>query len=402
MKILIPNATSPKNIGDLAILTGLISLLGKNNKIKVHSTEPQLYNREFDKFKVSHTLYSWAVFKNRNVISRVKNIGELLINYGLLKFGFNTPKIGKSSLILKDYLNADVILFVGGGYLRSQKGIKQSLNLLMTLLHFYIAKKTKAKKIVAPISFGPFAYKWQEKYAAGVLKEFDIVATRERYSYNLLKKYKLANLISSSDSSFFLNVKKENRDLQRRNVVLGFTIREWLREKLQKNFEAEFTDAIAMFAKTTGVQIRPIVQVDAPKYGDNDADLTKKIAIDLKGKGVKVLPIKKIVDLKSAFKVYGELDLLLGMRMHSNILAAIQGTPFVAISYEHKTEGITRQLVMEKYCVKCEKVNKENLYKLLVDVYTNKIDLKNKLISSVKTIQVNETQKWNKFLSQNQ
>ena len=52
-----------------------------------------------------------------------------------------------------------------------------------------------------------------------------------------------------------------------------------------------------MFAKTTSVQIQPIVQVDAPKYGDNDADLTKKIAIDLKGKGVKVLPIKKIVDL---------------------------------------------------------------------------------------------------------
>ena len=86
--------------------------------------------------------------------------------------------------------------------------------------------------------------------------------------------------------------------------------------------------------------------------------------------------------------------------MHSNILAATQGTPFLAISYEHKSEGISKYLGMEKYCIKCEKVDKENLYELLVDVYKNRNDLKNKLASSIKAIQINETQKWNKILSQ--
>ncbi len=49
VRILIPNATSPKNIGDLAMLVSLIDLINKsidNAYITVHSTDPSLHDKK--------------------------------------------------------------------------------------------------------------------------------------------------------------------------------------------------------------------------------------------------------------------------------------------------------------------------------------------------------------------
>ena len=71
------------------------------------------------------------------------------------------------------------------------------------------------------------------------------------------------------------------------------------------------------------------------------------------------------------------------MRMHSNILAATQNKPFIAIAYEHKTNGISKQLGMDKYCIKVEDVNEDKLYRLLINMYKkydkNSSIIKNKL-----------------------
>ena len=83
-------------------------------------------------------------------------------------------------------LTADLVVFPGGGYLRSKKGITQSLNLLMYLAIFYFAKLGRAKLLVAPISFGPFAYKWHERISAHVLKKSDVIMVREKISFEMI------------------------------------------------------------------------------------------------------------------------------------------------------------------------------------------------------------------------
>ncbi len=398
MKILIPNATSPENIGDLAILTGLISVVGKNNNLKIHSTEHKLHKRFF-KYDFSHTLYSWAVFEDRSFSSRVKKITELLINYFLIMAGFKALIFGKSSKLIKEYFNADLILFVGGGYLRSQKGIKQTLNLLMLLIQFQIAKKSSAKKIIAPISFGPFAYKWQEGLSVKILKGFDLISAREEISYKILKKYKVKNLIISCDTSFMLKPQKsKNKNLKNDKFVLGFTIREWLKDENQKKFENEFTESIILFSRKTKSTIQPIIQVDAPKYGDIDLLIAKNITIKLQNQGIIVKPIIKIKNIKHAFDTYNSIDLLLGVRMHSNILASLQGTPFVAVSYEHKTDGIIRQLEFSKNLINIYDFNRKIALSKLLNCrkYLNKNE--KQLLKLTKKIRIEEKLKWKGYI----
>jgi colanic acid/amylovoran biosynthesis protein len=396
MNILIPNATGPTNIGDQAILLPLIDILKKkfpNAHITLHSATPYLYKKKLVDHIDSH-LYYWAVFENRSTLERTKRVGALLIAYSSLRLRLPLLAHGTLKKLLENYLYADLIVYIGGGYFRSQKGISQSLNLLMICLLFQFGRVVTAKKIIAPISFGPFAYNWQENYVAKIISGFDVIATREDYSYKLLKKYKISNIIHSTDTALFLPIEKR-KSHPKAGFILGFTIRKWLDSESQKKFETSFSEAIIRFDQFVKTTVQPIVQVDAPQYGDVDASLTTKIVKDLRSAKLKINETKTVTDLQQGAKIYGNVDILLGMRMHSNILAALSGTPFVAISYEHKTDGLTKDLGVEDYVIKCEDVNSQNLYALLKKAYTNREQLKKTINTSVSEIRQKETERWN-------
>jgi colanic acid/amylovoran biosynthesis protein len=402
LKVLIPNATSPKNPGDqamLSVLIGLIKQVHRKAVITVHTTDPQLYTNSA--VKINHTLYSWSVFENRSVLVRFVRLMKLLMQYVFLRIGVNHTIADKTlSQLVADYTNADLILFVGGGYLHSKKGLKQSLNVLMQAFLFKFASVFEAKKIVAPISVGPFGYAWHETIAMSALRAMDMVALREKFSFSLTQKHGLKNAVLAADHALLTYTKNNTkRKNPQKALVVGFTIRKWLQESKQAHLEASVLSALEKFALKTGASIQPIIQVDAPEYGEDDIAVTARITQALKKRSITVLPTKKVKDVLNAVTIYSDIDLLLGMRMHSNIIAATQGTPFVAISYEYKTEGIAEQLAMKKYCISCEKITSKNLYSLLIDVYTKRKSLRKKLGETVATIQHKETIQWGSYLS---
>lgn len=403
LKILIPNATSPLNLGDQVMLEELLKLLKsthRNGEITIHSTDPKLYKKN-PQYKIDHTLYSWSVFTSKKSIVRLIRLMQLIIHCLGKKYHINITlpfkDDNKIKEIINDYEKADLVVFAPGGYLRSQKGLTQTLNLFMQLVPFEFAKLFYGKIIVAPMSFGPFGYRWQERIAAKAIQGLDLVGAREKYSYRLMKDHKVNNLILSSDFALLLK-KKTGKINKSTRSVLGFTIRTWFYKKKQEDFEENVVEAIRKFSVKTNSIIQPIVQVHAPKYGEDDAIVTKKIIAKIKTKDVDLLKMKTIKNAQDALNVFSNIDLHLGMRMHSNIFAAIQGTPFVAISYEHKTEGIAEQITMGKYCINGEKVDKDNLYNLLIDAYKNRNNLRNKLLNSIKTIQDKEEKRWRLIL----
>ncbi len=55
----------------------------------------------------------------------------------------------------------------------------------------------------------------------------------------------------------------------------------------------------------------------------------------------------------SYFQQYliGQLDMVVGMRYHSNIFSAKMGTPFISVSYEQKMAGFMQTMGLEAYCL---------------------------------------------------
>lgn len=396
MHILIPNVTGPTNIGDQAILLPAIELL-KNNfpgaYITIHTTSPSMYKKDVVD-KVDSHLYNWAVFEDKSSLKRIKRLTELLIAYSSLKLNLPLFAKGKLKYLLEDYFKADIILFIGGGYFRSKRRFSQTLNLIMISSLFRFARLTKAVKVVMPFSYGPFAYAWQERYSADTLDNFDLIAARELFSFNALKKSKVKNVILAADTALLLDA--EHKTKKTNDFILGFTIRNWFTTKRQNVFDKDFIEAICAFTHNTHSSIQPIIQVKGNNYGESDEVITKKIVKALKKRNVTVLPVQIIRSTQDLF-IYSQIDLLLGMRMHSNILAAVYGTPFVALSYEHKTEGIAKNLDMQDFVIKCEEVNKHNLYELLMKAYESRISLKKTIDTSIKKIKKTETDRWNNY-----
>lgn len=130
MRILIPNATGPTNIGDQAILEPLIKLIKTNypkSTLTIHSSVPKKYKVKIAD-ELANTLYSWAAFENRNILIRIYRVLTLFISYLSFRTQLNWIWDKQLLTLITDYLKADMIVFVGGGYLRSQKGLTQSLN----------------------------------------------------------------------------------------------------------------------------------------------------------------------------------------------------------------------------------------------------------------------------------
>lgn len=405
IKILIPNATSPQNVGDAAILQSLLSLLQnafENPEIVIHSSESHL--QMLDVSVVRDTLYYWAVFKDRSIVTRIYRLLLVFIAIAVWKLGLQKsirfPE--QLQMLFDDYISADCIVYVGGGSLRSRPGISQSLNVVMTALPFWFGSHSTAKTIVAPISFGPFASSWQEVFVGSIFKGLDVVSVREKFSYDLLQKYR-ENVVRSEDSALLLTSDSLRRKSfymgERDRFVVGYTIRDWLDSDEQKEFEKAYVTALIQFSKDKNIVFQPIAQVNAVKYGDIDAKLAEKFAVGLKMAGIRVLPTIINKTVAQAQEVYSGLDLLVGMRMHSNILAATVGVPFVAISYEYKTDGLVETLGLENYCIKVEEVTAEKLLAILNSAYLNNSLMTNVLQANLEKIRKQENKTWKEIFS---
>ncbi len=400
MKILIPNATGPSNIGDQSMLIVLLDLLRqvyKDAEIVVHTSNPEMYSNKFP-HSISPSIYQIVGLHQKGEWKQIFGVIQYLIFLFITVNGTQIKTKNSLARIFNDYKTADLIVFVGGGYLRSRPGWSQSLNLVLQLSMFYLASACKARTIVAPISFGPFASFWQAKLSAWFLKRLDFVSAREEISYELMDRCLMKNVVMSSDHALLL---RRSKKLIGEASVIGFTIRNWSKNVTrQKNLECAYVQALHRFHLVTGWTVQPIIQATAINMpNEDDRFAVGRVYRQLKKLKVIVKKPSAIKNLSDAINIYSRLGLLLGMRMHSNIIAATQGVPFVAVSYEYKTEGIAKQIDMQKYCIKYEQVDKDKLFNLLVEVYGKRKYLKNKLTNSLATIQNVETQKWNNYLS---
>lgn len=395
MKILIPNATDPKNTGDQAMLASLLSLIGNtlpNATIRIHSVNPALQKKLLQGNSVESSLLSWLMFEKPKLFHRFARCLQAAVAV-LFPFLISNAKL-KS--ILRDYKKSDCLIFVGNGYLRSTKGLSQSIFLILQLLPFVLAKLSKKPIIVGPMSFGPFAYRWQARLTAKVLSQISPLFIREEISLALAHKYQLTQAILAPDLALLLP--HEMTQKTRKNYI-GITLRNWYAPRAQRRLEKEVTDSLITFSKNHDVTIKLLVNVNAPEHKDVDMLVATRIYATLYKAGI---PVEKPISLDTYQNVMRECqscDILLGMRMHANILAATQFVPFVGIAYEHKTMGIAKMLGMQSYCLWGHEVTSKKLSSLLQTVFENRTQIQKDLEKTVLNIQNTNEILWKKELS---
>jgi polysaccharide pyruvyl transferase CsaB len=96
--------------------------------------------------------------------------------------------------------------------------------------------------------------------------------------------------------------------------------------------------------------------------------------------------IDKVLTAREAGSIIGSLDLLIGMRLHSLILAAVAGVPFIGISYDPKIKRFLNQLGLHP-AGEASSLEYTKCLSAVNEVISNQDAFKNKIWRAVEVLQ---------------
>jgi colanic acid/amylovoran biosynthesis protein len=391
LNIVISHAYSSENNGDAALMGVLIKEV--HRKFPTASIKILIFDRisKDQRFDGEYLLPSFMQFaKNSSNIKLAQVIyGLIMMSSTLLSaklyqgIHVSIPLKNSWKQILNVYIDADLIIPVGGGYLRTNKRLGSVFDLILMVHPFYIAKILHKPTVLYSQSIGP-VYRplesWILKHA--LRNAVLLTLVREDKSMKFLANLGVNHYIRSVDGGFLLesgSVRKPiNLKLPQRKLVLGVTTRQWLDNAGQSKYEEAVAAALDHVIENDNVFVVFIPQVTAALHDDDDRLTNAAIYERMRHKKQAKL-LTKPYDYKSIKSVYDQLDFILGTRFHSVIFSLTSYVPALAIEYEYKTSGIMHDLGLDKWVIKIEEVTSALLILKLNELFVDSKNYKKQL-----------------------
>lgn len=368
MKILITNLYSAANRGDAAIVKGMRNAL-----------QDYFPNSEFIVLSKSYEVAKalTGIESHPPLIDRVKFFGYFGLIYFLIwaylyKRKINLPTFGRGDRI-KHYLDADLILSVGGGYLNDNYPVA----MVRWLFEFYFGKLLGKRVIIYASSVGPFNKAWLKPFVRFVFNKLNLITLRDPKSKEALDSIGVnaARIHVTADAAWsmeplsreegFQLLKGEVPDLSER-LKVSVSVRRWeFYQGDSMKAHTEYLKAVSSLVdhlvKNRGAEVFFLSTCTAfGGYRHDDRQVAYKIIENIESlDGVKILSGEYLPEQLSA--IYANMDLHIGTRMHSNILAMLSGTPVVAIQYEPKTKDMMDSFGLGDWVIDIEQINPERL-----------------------------------------
>lgn len=383
MNIIISHVYSSDNKGDAALTSVLIQDLRRKFKeatITIFKLEAATKSG-FEGVREQNSFMYYALNRHRNPLFKLSYTVYMMC--ATLAWAAWRRRTGRQLYLpahLREiavaYEQADFIVAVGGGYIRSRKGLANRLNiplLLHPLLFGYILGKPT---VLYPQSVGPFVHASEKPLVAFVLRRMTLILLREDTSVKLLAAIGVfPNVARAVDSGFLL--RSRNRlDIRKKYripagmPIVGVTVRSWLTGKAQTAYERAVAEALDDIAERFGAHVLFIPQVTAAK-GDDDRVASRRVRGHMRrASGVTV--IDSAPDHHQIKAIYDKLDILLGTRFHSVIFSLTSYVPVLAIEYEHKTSGIMHDLGLDKWVIKIEEATAAKITGALHDLFRHR------------------------------
>lgn len=371
--IIISHVYSSDNKGDAALTSVLIDDLkrkfprGAITILKLESVEE---DGKFEGVPEKPSFMYYVANKYHNPLLKLAYAlymmsATLLWAAWLRATGFHLYLPAHLRKVAQMYEQADLIVPVGGGYIRSRKGLVARFNIPLLLHPLLLGHLLGKPTVLYSQSMGPFQNKLEEVMVAYVLKRMTLILIREDTSVTLLADIGVHENVQRSIDSGFLLQSKEKIDVRKKysipadKLLVGVTVRSWLNGDAQKTYEKAVAKALDILCETSAAHIVFIPQVTATK-GDDDRIVSKRVHSFMHHKKSATV-INNTPDHHRIKSIYDSLDILLGTRFHSVIFSLTSHVPVLAIEYEHKTSGIMRDLKREDWVIKIEEATAQNL-----------------------------------------
>lgn len=306
------------------------------------------------------------------------------------------PRFGK--LLLKNeemgayrsLCSADLIVSKGGSYLLGNHW-KDFLTISMVMFPLVLGSICGARTMMLGVSIGPANSPWAARVMRFWFRWVNCFVLREEKAYETCIRLGVSpsSLFVMPDLAF-LPIVRETVAPRKPDILegvqgplVGVTVREWgfddVRERQgrQRNYIESVAFALNSFVLETGAKVVLIPQVIGPSPAGSDVPALVLLESMLANKesGLRMPNDLTPKDLRA---IYSHLDLLVGTRLHSIILAF--GTPCVIVGYQgDKSQGTAALIKSEDQFIHINDITGEELLRLMRLAWTNSADIKMKM-----------------------
>ena len=241
------------------------------------------------------------------------------------------------------HLRACDLLISGGGTLLQD--VTSSHSLFYYLFIIILAKIMGKKVMIFGQGFGPIRGRLNRFITRSVLNRVGLITLRDEDSVHMIKKmgvhrppiYQTADptyLLETADSTIGKDILKQE-GIPTERQLLGVAIRPLVhRGAIEKKTFAALAESIDHFCQKHGFQ--PLF---IPFHGEVDNEAAAIVIGQMKTKAYSLSHHWKSNEL---LPLISQLDLMLGMRLHALIFAALQSVPLLGLSYDPKVEAFMR------------------------------------------------------------
>ncbi len=369
--ILITNAYSARNKGDAGIVAGMVQDLRSREAFGQarFTISPAAGPEEGDGFPGT-VIDSFQSLKTRLSSSpRLQGLGFLFLLYPLALiwivcrrvFGIDLPVWSPLRRLLRAYDEADLVIAAGGGYLYTRSKRRGNVVLLTVISNYHCAALLGKPVYLFSQSIGPFAGRFQERLVTRSLRRVRMVFAREADTRRRLeewsRRWKMGAVHPAADAAFLLSAATPPVDIPPPppgGARVGLTVRSWFHTpEVQQQYE----EAMGRFARWLVEEMNAAVffvpQVTFIKGGDDDREAARRVKA-IAGDTPGIHLIEDELDPAGIRGLCGEMDFVVGTRMHSNIYAMTMNVPALAVGYQPKTAGIMAQLGLERFVLPIE------------------------------------------------
>ncbi|MCB0211375.1 MAG: polysaccharide pyruvyl transferase family protein [Anaerolineae bacterium] len=379
-RILIVDSHSSANRGDAAILQSLIDSLRQqipDATFKVHSTYPHIATA-MHYVAASHPL----IRRPHGAIAYGLTLGKIALFFLLAcghRYGVDMIRYlprHRLLAIYRDFLEADLIVGMGGGFYNDN--YRHSLP--GRLFHLLLGKILRKPVVISAHSIGPFRYPLYRWLAHFTFRQLDLICLRDEESLAHLDFCYLdrSRVKVVADSAWLMKASTPGRARQilaLENVPLGkslvsVALIRWPFYKMKsvaeghQHYLAAVAEVVSRLIKefdchvvflSTNTSLGGHPTDDRRTAQEVQALLEPSLLAQTTRIGGEYLP----QEIKA---LYGEMTLHIGTRMHSVILAAAMETPVVGIAYEFKMVGVMRALGLAAYVTDIETIQASDFW----------------------------------------
>lgn len=261
------------------------------------------------------------------------------------RYGVKSVNRKSITSILKAVKQCDILISGGGSLLQD---VTSKRSILYYLLIMWLAIFLRKKVFIYSQGIGPILSKVNRRLTAWTLQHADGIVVRDKASKELLVEIGLrANQVYvTTDPVLRIPkvdlekgkeiLKSEGIHLESSKTTVGFAIRE---RKLNSSFVDEVCLSIQRLITEKDAQVILI-----PFHFSEDMAVINEIEKRLSGH---VGCVKHKYLTEEMMSLIGNMDVLVGVRLHSIIHAAVMDVPIIAVSYDPKINSFMHSIGMK-------------------------------------------------------